>query len=375
MNHARSDARVFIGSSSESKEIAEYLQLALDPYFETTIWDQGIFTLSSPGLSALLKATNNFDFAVLIYAADDVTNKRSLEKAAPRDNVIFESGLFMGALGADRTYLVHCTSDDLHVPSDLSGITFAPFRRRRDGNLQAAVTPVAVKIREAIRSLGAREKHSPLPVSDVEVMAPIPHTLLALRHLADSSRSIARGFCGISPRCHDPKAIGKWSANVIGMLWDIFSKRQDDVYVAWLRPINTKPEIRVFLQKNLKTPKSHYSFSLGEGLAGMVWREGGTAATSHLRQHKWWVFREGCENMSYICSSIGEKGGNGGILAVGSNKGFDVTSGDEEIVAAFASFLEIAVTASEGEDVTNGKHQTPNPAVQVTLRNKAAQRP
>ncbi|MCI0559192.1 MAG: nucleotide-binding protein, partial [Nitrososphaera sp.] len=95
MRRTRSDTRIFIGSSSESKEIAEYLQLALDAHFETTIWDQGVFTLSTLGLSALLKAPEDFDVAVLIYAADDVTNKRNLEKAAPRDNVIFESGVFM----------------------------------------------------------------------------------------------------------------------------------------------------------------------------------------------------------------------------------------------------------------------------------------
>jgi hypothetical protein len=37
---------VFIGSSSEGKEVAEYIQLALEEYCEITLWSQGVFGLS-----------------------------------------------------------------------------------------------------------------------------------------------------------------------------------------------------------------------------------------------------------------------------------------------------------------------------------------
>lgn len=360
MRRTRSDTRIFIGSSSESKEIAEYLQLALDAHFETTIWDQGVFTLSTLGLSALLKAPEDFDVAVLIYAADDVTNKRNLEKAAPRDNVIFESGVFMGTLGAERTYLVHCADDDLHIPTDLHGMTLAPFRRRRDGNLQAAINPVAVKIREAVRKLGTRNRKMNTRPHESSVSICDSHSAhSAFRHLTDGIRGIARGFAGVVPTCKDAKALGKWVRNIIGMLWDTFAHRQDDVYVAWLRPERKAKELTVFVQRNLKAPKSHYSFNLGEGLAGMVWKEGVTAATSQLRQHKWWVFREGCENMAYICSCVGPAGGKGGVLAVGSDRGFEIVPGDEEKVEVFASLLEIALSGFDNV-IKIQQPQTPN---------------
>ena len=172
MTNTRFESSVLIVSSSESKEIAEYLQLALDEYLDSTIWDQGVFILSTTSLLALLEATRKFDFAIMIYAADDALKKRNIEKAAPRDNVIFESGLFMGALGLDRTYLVYCVDDNLHIPSDLSGLTFAPFRRRHDGNLQAALTPVSVKIREAIRKLGTRKKQTASSDIGIDVSTP-----------------------------------------------------------------------------------------------------------------------------------------------------------------------------------------------------------
>jgi len=51
----KNDASIFIGSSSEGKTIAEYLQIALDDYFETTIWDQGVFKASKSFLDSLIK--------------------------------------------------------------------------------------------------------------------------------------------------------------------------------------------------------------------------------------------------------------------------------------------------------------------------------
>jgi hypothetical protein len=42
-------ATVFIGSSSEGKRYAEYLQAALDDYCEARVWDRGSFGLSESG--------------------------------------------------------------------------------------------------------------------------------------------------------------------------------------------------------------------------------------------------------------------------------------------------------------------------------------
>lgn len=56
--------------------------------------------LGSTFIENLMKAVARFDFAILVLTPDDIVQSRSKELAGPRDNVIFELGLFMGNLGA-----------------------------------------------------------------------------------------------------------------------------------------------------------------------------------------------------------------------------------------------------------------------------------
>src|SRR3954449_10080972 len=99
------DATVFIGSSSEGKRYAEYLQAALDDDCESAVWDQGTFGLSESSLQALVSESQRVDFAVLVLTPDDLTLARGSERPSARDNVILEVGLFVGALGPQRTFI------------------------------------------------------------------------------------------------------------------------------------------------------------------------------------------------------------------------------------------------------------------------------
>jgi hypothetical protein len=154
---ATRDPAVFIGSSSEGKEFAEELQSALDDNCEATVWDQGVFGLSTSGLQALVDESSRVDFAVLVLTPDDLTMKRGREEVSARDNVIFEAGLFIGALGPQRTILVHPKDAGLNLPTDLAGITTCQFRNdREDGNIRAAINPAAREIRKVMDALGLR---------------------------------------------------------------------------------------------------------------------------------------------------------------------------------------------------------------------------
>ena len=99
-------AKLFIGSSSEGKKIAYAIQENLDQDAEITVWDQGIFNLSSNYLFDLIEASKKFDYAILIYTPDDNAKIRNQNVLIPRDNVIFETGLFIGSIGRERTYFV-----------------------------------------------------------------------------------------------------------------------------------------------------------------------------------------------------------------------------------------------------------------------------
>jgi len=150
-------ASVFIGSSSEGKKFAIAVQVALQPDAEVTIWDQGVFETGQTSIENLNAALSRFDFAVLILTPDDLVQYRSTEVSGPRDNVIFELGLFMGRLGRDRTFILQQAGSDLKIPTDLAGVTTDSYDwPREDRNYKAALAPASEDIRERIRRLGKR---------------------------------------------------------------------------------------------------------------------------------------------------------------------------------------------------------------------------
>lgn len=72
-----------------------------------------------------------------------------------RDNVLFELGLFIGALGKDRCFIVRPRNIDLHLPTDLLGITPADYEAERsDGDVAAAVNHACVLVKRKIAQLG-----------------------------------------------------------------------------------------------------------------------------------------------------------------------------------------------------------------------------
>ena len=104
----------------------------------------------------MIYALNNFDFAAFVFSPDDVVKIRGEEKSCVRDNIVFELGLFIGKIGQERSFLImHKDVKDLHLPTDLLGLTPAKFNpKREDNNLNAALGPACNKIRKAMKKLG-----------------------------------------------------------------------------------------------------------------------------------------------------------------------------------------------------------------------------
>jgi len=155
---ARIRPSVFIGSSSKEKKVAGALQVLLDPTCEVTIWSQGVFGLSQGNLESLVNALDKFDFALLVLTADDLVTSGENSSPAPRDNVLFELGLFMGGLGRDRTFIVYDRTIRLRLPTDLAGVAAATFEPHTNGSLQAALGAAATTVQDVIDRLGVRDK-------------------------------------------------------------------------------------------------------------------------------------------------------------------------------------------------------------------------
>jgi hypothetical protein len=157
---------VFIGSSSEGRAVAEAIQINMekDP-IDTHVWTQGVFEIGSTYIESLIEELDKADFAVLVLTEDDITISRNKETVSPRDNVLFELGLFMGKLGRDRCYFVYDNTKNIKLPSDLAGMSGATYRVYSNDDLVASLGPASSKIRNMIYKKKIREKADPAILS------------------------------------------------------------------------------------------------------------------------------------------------------------------------------------------------------------------
>ena len=155
MTNAR---QVFIGSSSENVKIAEAIQknLSHESNVFPICWNQGVFKLSNYPLEDLFAQLRKSSFGIFVFADDDVTFIRNEEYATVRDNVLFEMGLYMGALGKERTYFVvpQKTNYKYRIPSDLIGLNYASYSPSlADQSIDNMVAPACAQIKERINHL------------------------------------------------------------------------------------------------------------------------------------------------------------------------------------------------------------------------------
>ena len=155
INTTRDKIRVFIISSVEALDMARIIQnaFAYDPFI-TFIWTDGVFRVTNYTLQSLEDEVDNSDFAIAIAHADDMTEFRGTKWPTPRDNVIFELGLFMGRLGKARAILMEPRDEGVKLPSDLTGITTIPYRFVKGKDAAAIMAPACNALRDHIMLLG-----------------------------------------------------------------------------------------------------------------------------------------------------------------------------------------------------------------------------
>jgi predicted nucleotide-binding protein len=149
--------RVFIGSSRESLSIAHGLKRGLATVTATVnVWDKDIFKPSNFTIEDLEEELERADIAVLVFGADDKVFSRWRLSTAPRDNVVFEAGLFMGALRRKRTLIIKSRRTPVKVPSDLFGLNPIVYEEGPPDTLDARLKAACTAIEECVARLGAR---------------------------------------------------------------------------------------------------------------------------------------------------------------------------------------------------------------------------
>ena len=146
--------RIFLGSSGKQEKLLRALTRGLEEVAQVEPWTTS-FNPGTTTLERLVELANEVDFAAFVFAQDDWTTQSSKVllspesgQASPRDNVVFEAGLFGGTLGMRRTFILHANGAKL--PSDLLGLTCV----RYEATTPTAVRVINEKLQKAIENEG-----------------------------------------------------------------------------------------------------------------------------------------------------------------------------------------------------------------------------
>ncbi len=165
--------KIFIASSGRSTLLAESLQSELTSAarranldVDVVAWFRdGAFPPGEDTLSSLIAHCGGAahvspaDFCAVLLTKDDELTKKGDKGDAPRDNCVFELGLFIGALGLDpqRCFTISSVGEQ-SLPSDLKGRTLIAFVEPNDihdpAQCARAMQSPAIRIRDRIRACG-----------------------------------------------------------------------------------------------------------------------------------------------------------------------------------------------------------------------------
>lgn len=147
---------LFIGSSRESLPVVEAMcnKLQSAPFILRP-WTIGVFSPSQFPIDDLTKQLLDCDFAALVFGTDDHVISRGTAADAPRDNVLLELGLFMGALERSRTFIIVPRDVDVKIPTDIAGLN--PIRYvSKTGLLADNLIPACDELCNVLTKLGPR---------------------------------------------------------------------------------------------------------------------------------------------------------------------------------------------------------------------------
>lgn len=247
--------KVFIGSSQANLRVAELITNGLRDKgcADVQPWYEGVFDLNEGYLETLTTKVREFDFAVLVFAPDDLTQSEGTAARSPRDNVLFEAGLFMGALGRRRVFIVCDKSTKIKIPTDFAGVSLLTY----DGSsLQGqrgmgAVAEACLKINDKIieeppppeldligqwRSLYTITFDAGRPVFEDVVVTVCPEGIRIL-----SQKNTALDYYTADARFKDNQLSGVWwhrrgSGNASGMLLLTVNRTSNRMYGYFTSP-------------------------------------------------------------------------------------------------------------------------------------------
>jgi len=263
--------RIFLGSSGKQAELLEALTRGLEDIAHVDPWTTS-FNPGTTTLERLVELAHEVDFAAFVFAQDDWTAPNAAAapsgapgQASPRDNVVFEAGLFGGVLGMRRTFILHANGSKL--PSDLLGLTSI---RYGDAGSASEMSEIQQKLRKAIEnegriarieglwwqfSLTQRSLREPSAVSLLKISRSRDGSLeLTGRSWQEDGKMSARYWCEATKEKKEPSGIFYYwkgerpldpDAPQLNGTGEILLETTDRASGFWITRVDGHPEVNV----------------------------------------------------------------------------------------------------------------------------------
>ncbi|MDZ4701449.1 MAG: STING domain-containing protein [Rhodothermales bacterium] len=165
---------LFIGSSTEGLPVARAIGRLVEDRLDVKVWEDAFFPGDHP-LDGLRREVLRSDFALMVATPDDVIELRQQVGYSARTNILFELGLFMGALGRSKSLMLVITDNrggerrEVLLPSDLNSITQLRATLERGLEYDESLSRVATQLVQAIERASKTLEITLLPSTSLAI--------------------------------------------------------------------------------------------------------------------------------------------------------------------------------------------------------------
>jgi hypothetical protein len=120
---------VFLGYCSKARDTANAINLFLTK-LGVSVLDWVDFSAGGNILDEIERACSVSSSGIFLFTQDDFLDEAQGDRAAPRDNVVFEAGYFTQSKGRERVLIIR--ENGAKMPADVGGNIYLPLMNRKD---------------------------------------------------------------------------------------------------------------------------------------------------------------------------------------------------------------------------------------------------